>query len=261
VTYPNNEAKFNGLIDLETSMPILAIPIKCESKGKILGAFEVINTRGLEGMTTTGTSKLTNKDYEILDFFSKQLAQCILNQEDIEFECDLGILNEKKPGPGKSGKEDFGMKLKNDHAQSVEYKRDEAGVLRTQVGMKIRHIDSFPEKDPGGNDTFPETANEILKKAYHKRFVSHHFCTTVSSDDVSKRDNSLRSIDKYTKYRPKSVDYHLRHCTSKKTIKSYNKGISVVGIKEFSSGFKKKTLISGFDMDDNTRRMLDMESG
>lgn len=242
-------------------MPILAIPIKCEADGKILGAFEVINTRGLEGMTTTGTSKLTNKDYEILDFFSKQLAQCILNVEDIEFECDLGIQSEKKSGAGKKGQEDFGMKLKNDDALSVEYERDEGGVLRTQVGMKIRHLDSSPAKESGGNDTFEETAKDILKKAYKKRFVARHFCTTVGSDDVSKRDNSFRSIDKYTKYRPKSADHHLSDRKSKKTIKSYGKGMTVVEVKGFSSGFKKKTWISGFDLDDNSRRMLDPESG
>ena len=84
-------------------MPILAVPIICSITDKLLGAFEVVNTRGIEGISSTGSSKLNKKDYEIVDFFSKQLAQCVINQEDREVEGCLkndahdGVVDEKAP--------------------------------------------------------------------------------------------------------------------------------------------------------------------
>jgi hypothetical protein len=76
ISNPTMEPSFNALVDIESHMPIVAVPIKCSITDRVLGAFEVINTRGIEGMSSTGIAKLSNKDYDILDFFSKQLAQC-----------------------------------------------------------------------------------------------------------------------------------------------------------------------------------------
>lgn len=82
VSDPNLEFCYNSLIDINTTMPILAVPIKDSFTGTILGGFEVINSKGIEGLSTTGNAKVMGNDYDVLDFFSKQLAQCILNQSD-----------------------------------------------------------------------------------------------------------------------------------------------------------------------------------
>ena len=60
------------------------MPIKCSFTDEILGVFQVINSRGIEGMNMTRKAKLLNKDYELLDFFSMQLAQCYVNTRDKE---------------------------------------------------------------------------------------------------------------------------------------------------------------------------------
>ena len=46
VSNPMTESSFNALIDIETTMPLLIIPITSNATGRILGAFEVVNTRG-----------------------------------------------------------------------------------------------------------------------------------------------------------------------------------------------------------------------
>lgn len=79
ISSPSLETNFNALIDIEGTMPMLVVPIKCSITQKIIGCFEVINTRGIEGLSSTGQAKLNSKDYEIVDFFSSQLAQCVLN--------------------------------------------------------------------------------------------------------------------------------------------------------------------------------------
>jgi hypothetical protein len=55
------EAKFNSMVDIETTMPILVVPIKCSHTKKILGAFEVINANCIEGLSTTGKAKLSSR--------------------------------------------------------------------------------------------------------------------------------------------------------------------------------------------------------
>ena len=104
ISNPTMEVSFNALIDIESTMPILAVPIKCSQTDEILGAFEVINTRGIEGMSSTGKAKLISKDHEIVEFFSKQLAQCYLNQSDRKKECDLDIDPEESGDEQKSNK-------------------------------------------------------------------------------------------------------------------------------------------------------------
>jgi GAF domain-containing protein len=89
VSDPNLEFCYNSRIDINTTMPILAVPIKDSFTGKILGGFEVINSKGIEGLSLTGNAKVMSNDYDVLDFFSKQLAQCILNQNDRERGMDF----------------------------------------------------------------------------------------------------------------------------------------------------------------------------
>jgi hypothetical protein len=40
-------------------------------------------------MSATGGAKITNRDYEILEFFSMQMAVAIGNLPDLDMECDL----------------------------------------------------------------------------------------------------------------------------------------------------------------------------
>lgn len=97
ISNPMKDNNYNKLVDIETHLPIIAVPIICSITKKLIGVFEVINTRGFEGMSETGISNLSPRDYEILDFFSKQSAQCILSQDDYMTERDLskGILLSK----------------------------------------------------------------------------------------------------------------------------------------------------------------------
>jgi hypothetical protein len=53
------------MVDIKTDISILAVPIRCSLTKEILGVFEVINTRGIEGMSITGSSTLGIRDYEI----------------------------------------------------------------------------------------------------------------------------------------------------------------------------------------------------
>ena len=97
ISNPMKDTHYSSLIDIDTHMPIIAVPIICSVSKKLIGAFEVINTRGIEGMSETGMANLSPRDYEIQDFFSKQSAQCIQSTEDYLEECDqdLGILLSK----------------------------------------------------------------------------------------------------------------------------------------------------------------------
>jgi GAF domain-containing protein len=70
---------FNGGIDIQTSMPLICQPFKHPGTDQIMGAFEVINVRGIPGLSMSQKPKITHYDIETLDFFSKQLAQAITN--------------------------------------------------------------------------------------------------------------------------------------------------------------------------------------
>lgn len=134
------ENYYNSLIDINTTMPILAVPIKCSITDELLGAFEVINTRGIEGLSTTGAARLSNKDYEILDFFQKQFAQSILNMKDRDVES---ALVEDYDGKIKVSDE----KARNDKARENSVMR-ESGYFKT--GNVIKKGDEVVEKGKGG---------------------------------------------------------------------------------------------------------------
>ena len=74
---------YNGLIDLDTAMPLICMPIRF--KNEIIGAFEVINSKGIENLGVgLKKAKLSLRDSEKLEFFSEQLAQIIINTQHLK---------------------------------------------------------------------------------------------------------------------------------------------------------------------------------
>lgn len=88
---PIKENSFNSLVDIETNAPILTVPVKCCVTDNVQGAFQVVNTRGIEGLSSTGVSKITSRDSEMVECFAKNLAQTIQKLKDYEEECNLGV--------------------------------------------------------------------------------------------------------------------------------------------------------------------------
>lgn len=74
---------YNGTVDIETTLPLICMPVK-DKKEKVLGVFEVVNPKGIQGLVTNQKSKISTMDYETLEFFAKQLAQGILNIYELE---------------------------------------------------------------------------------------------------------------------------------------------------------------------------------
>jgi GAF domain-containing protein len=75
-----NHHRFNGIIDIETSMPTLSMPIMHPGHAdEALGVVQVINSKGVIGVATMKKPKISQTDFETLEFFAKQLAQSILN--------------------------------------------------------------------------------------------------------------------------------------------------------------------------------------
>jgi GAF domain len=75
---------FNGQVDIETSMPLLVYPIKNFLNEKVVGVMEVINSRGIQGLSSMQKANITKNDIETIEFLSKQLAQAALNCLDWE---------------------------------------------------------------------------------------------------------------------------------------------------------------------------------
>ena len=69
-------------------MPLVAFPIKAHDE--IIGVFEVINAKGIQGLSSTGKSQMLPKDLETFEFFAKQLGQAIVNQ--------ISLMTEKEKG-------------------------------------------------------------------------------------------------------------------------------------------------------------------
>jgi GAF domain-containing protein len=70
---------YNGGVDIETSLPLLCVPIKHPGTEKTMGVIEVINARGIQGLSALHKAKVNAYDLETLEFFSKQLAQATYN--------------------------------------------------------------------------------------------------------------------------------------------------------------------------------------
>lgn len=81
INIPNayNHPLFNGRIDIDTAMPIICLPIRREDSGEAIAVFQVINAKGIQGLSSTLNARINPLDYEILDFFSNQFSQIILN--------------------------------------------------------------------------------------------------------------------------------------------------------------------------------------
>jgi len=65
-----NDVLYNSQIDLSTHMPIIVLPIRYNHNMKIAAILEIINGRGIEGLSSTNKSKIGSVDFEFLEFFS-----------------------------------------------------------------------------------------------------------------------------------------------------------------------------------------------
>lgn len=80
-----NNPLYNGQIDIETSMPLICMPIvHPKNPHEVLGVIEILNTKGIQGLSAFHRSKINHQDYEILEFFTYQIAQTILNNKKME---------------------------------------------------------------------------------------------------------------------------------------------------------------------------------
>eukprot|EP01016_Furgasonia_blochmanni_P010159 TRINITY_DN14281_c0_g1_i3.p1 TRINITY_DN14281_c0_g1~~TRINITY_DN14281_c0_g1_i3.p1 ORF type:complete len:286 (-),score=51.29 TRINITY_DN14281_c0_g1_i3:133-990(-) len=71
--------RFNGQVDIETSMPIICTPIMHPNNKDVLGVLQVVNARGIQGLSSTHKANLNPSDTETLEFFTQQLAQSLIN--------------------------------------------------------------------------------------------------------------------------------------------------------------------------------------
>lgn len=75
----NNE-QFNSRVDIDTHMPIISMPIKdSEQENKIIGILQIINSKGIQGFSSTNKAKINALDFEYLQFFGSQFAQSLQN--------------------------------------------------------------------------------------------------------------------------------------------------------------------------------------
>ena len=79
VTNGYNDPLYNGIVDIESSLPLLCVPIKHPITEKVLGAFEIINSKGILGLSSIKRANVSPLDLQVLEFFSRNLAQAILN--------------------------------------------------------------------------------------------------------------------------------------------------------------------------------------
>ena len=73
---PNNNPLFNGLVDINTNLPLICLPINLMNSKKTLGVFQVPNARGVGG-DRLRKNDISAADLELLEFFSNQIAQMI----------------------------------------------------------------------------------------------------------------------------------------------------------------------------------------
>lgn len=86
VTNGYNDPLYNGIVDLESSLPLLCVPIKHPITEKVLGALEIINSKGIQGLSSLKRANVSPLDLQVLEFFSRNLARAILNAYDWERE-------------------------------------------------------------------------------------------------------------------------------------------------------------------------------
>lgn len=82
VAVPNgySSSLFNGIIDIETALPLICIPIvHPHFFNEIIGIFQVINPKGLNmGLSKSKKSQVSPYVLEILEYYSQQLGQIII---------------------------------------------------------------------------------------------------------------------------------------------------------------------------------------
>ena len=74
VKEPYNHVNFNLMVDIDTNLPTLTIPVKSSVDERVIAVFQVVNMRGVIGRAGKHNDMF---DKEILKFFSKILAICI----------------------------------------------------------------------------------------------------------------------------------------------------------------------------------------
>ena len=65
-----NDPSFNFIVDIQTSMPVLCIPLKSVS-GEVIAVLEVVNSKGVHGRSSTNKAKLNQVDLGILQRFKE----------------------------------------------------------------------------------------------------------------------------------------------------------------------------------------------
>lgn len=80
----SEDLRYNGLIDIDTTMTLLSVPLVEVKTNTVYGAFQIIYARGLDGFMTITKSNLSAGDVEVLDYVSMQLTQCIKSLLNIE---------------------------------------------------------------------------------------------------------------------------------------------------------------------------------
>lgn len=71
-----NNTRYNGKVDLDTSMPVLVLPIK-NSEEDVLSVIEVVNLKGCVGRAVTKKAKLDHLDDEMLRIFCDLMTQAM----------------------------------------------------------------------------------------------------------------------------------------------------------------------------------------
>lgn len=87
--------QYNGMVDLETTLPIICIPIMHPDRKEVMGVYEILNPKGLQGSLAKQKSKINGVEYEILQFFTLQLSQIINNIQEWEKIRGINSLSKK----------------------------------------------------------------------------------------------------------------------------------------------------------------------
>lgn len=67
-----NDPSFNFIVDIQTSMPVLCIPLN-SLNGEVMAVLEVVNSKGVHGRSSTNKAKLNQVDIGILQRFEEIL--------------------------------------------------------------------------------------------------------------------------------------------------------------------------------------------
>lgn len=91
---PQKHAFYNQLVDIDTQMPIITIPINSIEDGRIVAVFQIVNIRGIIGKNQ---DKMDMLDVEILSFYSEIIAICIQRIEQLNSKLEANKKDPKNP--------------------------------------------------------------------------------------------------------------------------------------------------------------------